>query len=264
MTDYKAIFETIEASMYANSRSADKLRESMEWARKLNSAAKFNDEEYYDMLLIVTFASGFNAATAMKYHEGLRKHFPSIAVAASLTEADLERIRLSGEVVKHKRKLKACVENARAMQSIAQERGSLQSYIDLYKPTESFENLMLLNEALRAKFRYISDVTVFHLMTDAGLPVLKPDRVITRTFYRLGLIESEAMELHAILVGRKFAEATGHSIRYIDAVFVSYGQERMWDGSKGICIDNPKCSKCHAQSFCNFYQSSLTSGNLGS
>lgn len=182
MTDYRAIFEAIETSLYANSGNPDKLRQDLAWTHQRDADTKFDDEAYYQMLLVVTFASGFNAATAKKYHNGLQKHFPDIATAAGLSDKDLERIRASGDVVKHKRKLQACMNNACAMQKIAQKYGSLQAYIDSYRPIESFENLMLLNEALRTKFDYISGVTVYHLMTEAGLPVLKPDLAITRIF----------------------------------------------------------------------------------
>ena len=264
MTDYKAIFEAIESSMYANSRDPEQFRRDLAWTHERTVEHKFSDEAYYHMLLVVTFASGFNAKTAEKYRKGIAKHFPDVATSAQLNEEDIARIIASGDVIRHKRKLQACVNNAQAIQQIAKKHGSLQQYIDSYRPTEKFENLMLLNEALRAKFDYISNITVYHLMTDVGLPVLKPDLAITRLFTRLGLIESPQMELHAILLGRKFAEVTGYTMRYIDAVFVNYGQKSLWDGSPGICVNKPRCDQkqCGARSFCAYYKKGSSNDRL--
>ncbi|WP_094226858.1 hypothetical protein [Methanolobus psychrotolerans] len=61
-------------------------------------------------------------------------------------------------------------------------------------------------------------------MTEIGLPVLKPDRVITRIFKRIGLIESEDQLLKTVIHGRKFSQETGLPIRYIDIIFAIYGQ----------------------------------------
>jgi DNA-3-methyladenine glycosylase I len=78
------------------------------------------------------------------------------------------------------------------------------------------------------RFGYLSKVTSLHFLTDVGMPVLKPDRVIRRIFYRLGLLEdaddSERTLMKTVAEGNVFAQATGHPIRYIDLVFVAYGQ----------------------------------------
>jgi DNA-3-methyladenine glycosylase I len=53
------------------------------------------------------------------------------------------------------------------------------------------------------------------------LQVLKPNRVICRIFYRLGLIRSELDTEEALRQGRLLAQATREPIRYIDIVFVA-------------------------------------------
>ena len=93
-------------------------------------------------------------------------------------------------------------------------------------------------------------------MTDIGLPVLKPDRVIARIFKRLGLIEDEKQILKTVLQGQKFSNATELPIRYIDICFVKYGQkgEDIELGlDDGICLErNPKCHECGIKEYCNF------------
>lgn len=254
MTDYAALFRAIETSLFEASATPELLR--TELAKFRYTEKRLSDEELFDVFRDVTFASGFNAETMNKYRAGLRKHFPNIATAAQCSDADLERIRASGEVIGNRRKLKACVENAKAIQRLASSYGSLQTYIDSFAPFDRFENIVLLKEALDAEFSYLGPVTTFHFMTDIGLPVLKPDRVIMRLFQRLHLVESESQFWRAIFIGRHIAEAVGEPIRYVDIVLVTYGQARTrdWGIQQGICLEKyPKCSQCRVSNLCRYY-----------
>jgi DNA-3-methyladenine glycosylase I len=109
---------------------------------------------------------------------------------------------------------------------------------------------------LQYKFNYLGNITVYHYLTDIGFNVLKPDRVILRVFERLGLIESRDQLLKTVIQGRKFAEATGLPIRYIDIVFVKYGQQgksNYFGLDDGICLEkHPKCNICKLKKYCFF------------
>jgi DNA-3-methyladenine glycosylase I len=260
VTDYKAIFEAIKESLYTNSSTPAKLKESIDWTRdrtyenvvKQYPTDETFNEYFYRLLVAVTFYSGFKASTVDKKLPAIYKCFPNIETAATLSDEDLEQIREREDVIRHKYKLKACRDNAQMMLKVIEGIGSIKDLIESYKPFDSFENLMLLNEALRARFAYISHITVFHVMTDLGLYVLKPDLVITRTFARLGLIANRQCELHAIIQGQEFAKTMDCSMRYIDAVFVAYGQKGNWGGAPGICSNKPKCHLCTAKSLCKY------------
>jgi len=159
-------------------------------------------------------------------------------------------------MIRNRRKIKACIENAKAFQTIIQKHDSFQNYIESFNPRESFENLIILKEELENRFSGLGKITSYHFLTDIGLPVLKPDRVICRIFERLGLINSREQYLEAIIQGRNFAEATGHPIRYIDNVFVAYGQvqSKEFGIERGICLEtNPSCHLCGARDYCNYY-----------
>lgn len=132
------------------------------------------------------------------------------------------------------------------MQALIQEHGSFRSFLLSFGQLKALEDVLLLKETLEAKFGYLGGVTVYHFMTDVGLPVLKPDRVITRMFLRLGLIEDKRQLLKTVLHGQKFAAATGLPIRYIDIVFVLYGQASAtaYGITQGVCLDSPRCSAC--------------------
>ena len=116
---------------------------------------------------------------------------------------------------------------------------------------------MLFREELQTRFSYLGEITVYHFMKEIGIPVLKPDRVVMRIFKRLGLVDNELQFLKANVRGKEFAQATEHPIRYIDKVFVVFGQvATSYLGiNKGICLkDNPRCNLCYARPYCNFYQ----------
>lgn len=157
-------------------------------------------------------------------------------------------------MLKNKRKISAVINNAKKFKEIVQKYGSFHNYIESYNSTTSFENLMLFKEDLEANFDYLGGITVYHFMTDIGLPVLKPDRVIVRIFRRIGLIENEKQLLKTIIHEKKFAIATENSIRYIDIIFVSYGQE----SEIGVCLlKNPKCHLCGLTNICNYFKNKL-------
>jgi len=65
-------------------------------------------------------------------------------------------------------------------------------------------------------------------------------------------VRSEDDFYGGIEVGRKFAKATKLPIRYIDIIFVLYGQE---DSArfKTICsTEKPKCDICGVKKYCNY------------
>jgi DNA-3-methyladenine glycosylase I len=77
--------------------------------------------------------------------------------------------------------------------------------------------------------------------------------VICRLFHRLGLLKSEDQIVKAILEGTRFAEATGLPIRYIDIVFVVFGQvaSPQVGISKGVCLIEPRCGVCAIKTQCS-------------
>jgi DNA-3-methyladenine glycosylase I len=176
-----------------------------------------------------------------------RKHFPDYKTVATYGDDEIRKILDDPEMIRNRRKIQACVKNARAVREIVSKHGSFQRFVDSFAPTKSFENLMLLKEDLEYRFEGLGRVTTYHLLMDIGMPVIKPDRVLCRIFQRLGLIENEGQLLKTVIHARKFAQATGHPIRYIDIVFVAYGQmeSREFGITRGICLEeNPSCSLC--------------------
>jgi DNA-3-methyladenine glycosylase I len=213
-----------------------------------------DDEGIFKVLVKVVFYSGFKAETVTAKMPVIEMHFPDIATAAAYTKKDLRRILADPEMISNARKVEACVENAREFQKIAAEHGSVANYVAAFEADRSFEGLFLLKEELEARLSFVGGVTVYHLMTDLGLPVLKPDRVICRLLHRLGLLENEKQLFKAVLVGRRIAALSGRTNRYVDRILVAHGQVAKTDHAfgSGVCTDKPDCVACSARSHCGF------------
>ena len=258
MIDYRAIFDGVESTLIrVGSRNLpeEKIRARLDKFKELEGKA-FTDAEYYWILVRTIFYSGFRAATVSAKLDVIQGHFPDQETVAGYGEDEVSRILSDPKMIRNRRKVQACIENAQTFGGIVREYGSFQAYVASFSPMESFENLMLLKEELQYRFSGLGKITTYHVLTDIGLPVLKPDRVICRIFQRLGLIESEKQLLKTVIQGRRFMQDTEHPIRYIDIVFVAYGQMKS-EGvgiERGICLkNNPACSLCGVRSYCQYH-----------
>jgi DNA-3-methyladenine glycosylase I len=249
MTDYQAIFDKVESTLVrvgSQNVPEETIRKNLD-AFKGVATKEFTDADYFHVLICVPFYSGFKADIVNKKMGTIRKHFPDYKTVAGYDHERVSEISGDPQMIRHKGKIQACVDNARAFQAVVDQYGSFQKYVDSFSSKASFENLMRLRQDLRRRC----------------MPVLKPDRVIRRIFYRLGLIESEGKSeeqlLKAVSQGQKFAQETSHPIRYIDIVFVAYGREgQVRSGDigieRGICLKgDPQCSICGVSKYCDYF-----------
>lgn len=257
MKDYKAVFSKLEDSLRQHSGLSDaEFRSRFEKFKHFENRL-LSDNDYYRIMVDVTFYSGFRAAVVSGKLDLIHQYFPDFETVAKYDEWKVSQILGDNNMIRNVRKVEACIANARTFKRIVSEYGSFGAYVKSFEPTQSFENLMLLKEELEHKFAYLGRITAYHFLTDIGMPVLKPDRVVCRIFYRLGLIESKKQLLEAVIQGRKLSQATSLPIRYVDIVLVTYGQVGANDyfGIKnGICLEkNPKCNICGVKEYCDYY-----------
>ena len=255
---YRRVFERVEESLIqygSRHLPPERIRAKLN-VYKTFAGRELTDERCFSILLYVVFYSGFRAATVNARRETINRWFPDWHTVSGYTDDDITAIMSDPGMIRNRRKITACIENARVMARLIEEYGSFGRYIASFAPADSFENLLLLKKELQARFQYLGEVTVYHFLTDIGMPVLKPDRVICRIFYRLGLVETEGQLLKTVIQGRKFADATELPIRYIDIVFVAYGQAQSTEFGmdRGICLKEPRCVVCGIKEFCRWYQ----------
>lgn len=256
MKDLKTIFIKIEESLKETSYLDEK-----QFIKRFGEFKNFenrviSDNQIYSLLVMIVFYSGFKAETVDKKKKTIEKHFPNYRIVSNYDDAKIQLICNDSLMISNLRKIKACINNAKTFEHIIKEFGSFNNYLEKFQANKSFENLMLLKEELEYKFDYLGGITVYHFLTDLGFNVLKPDRVIQRIYKRLGLIDDEKQLLKSVIIGRKFSEATGNPIRYIDIIMVKYGQQGRSDELgivDGICLKiNPQCDKCGVFEYCRF------------
>jgi len=258
MTNYRNLFESIEKSLLSEGTKnlpLEQIQERLEKFKHFENRV-LSDTDYYRILVNIVFYAGFKAATVSSKLEIIHKHLGDFEIVSNYSEKEIDEILEDKRMIKNRNKVKACVENAKVFRSIVREYGSFKQYVESFNGRDSGDGFMLLKDELKSKFSRLGEITVYHFLMDIGFQVLKPDRVICRIFERLGLIENRDRIYKAISQGKKFSEETGYPIRYIDIVFVAYGQdESMKFGiKKGICSEtNPSCHLCEARNFCNYY-----------
>ncbi len=214
------------------------------------------DEQYYRLLVEIIFYSGFRASTVNKHLNRIHLHFPSIETVCEYSQLDTNIICEDTLMIKNKRKIEACVSNAKRMKSLINKYGSFVGFVSSFGDMADDDSLFTFKEALEKNFGFLGGQTAYHFMMDIGLNVLKPDRVILRVFSRLNLISDENDLKGAVRVGRAFSSATGFPIRYIDVIFVLYGQMNQ-ENIISICTEkNPKCNICKASRFCQYSEKS--------
>ena len=207
------------------------------------------DNDIYWTVVYVTFYSGMKAATVTDRLPAIKKHLYPLERVKDYCQDDVKRILGDPNTIHHKRKIEACIANAKEFDNILNRHKSFGKYLESFGPLEDEVAIDKLRADLRKRFQYLGERTVNHFLTDLGLNVLKPDRVICRIFTRLGLIHDEDSLDEAVEVGKTFAGATGFPIRYVDIIFVTYGQV----GEYGICLEkNPKCNVCRVKEHCSY------------
>jgi DNA-3-methyladenine glycosylase I len=257
MKDYRAIFDGVESTLIrvgTQNLPESQIRAKLNKFREVEGR-RFSNGEIYRILVEVVFYSGFRAATVTDKLDVIHRHFPDYQTVARYGQRDTTRILSDPAMIRNRRKVWACIRNAQTLQCIVREHGSFQAYVDTFSARASYANLLRLKGELQHGFSHLGKITAYHFLMEIGMPVLKPDRVICRIFHRLGLVESEDHAEQVVEEGRKFAEATGHPIRYIDIVFVAYGQARSphFGLEKGICLgDDPNCGICGVSPYCSY------------
>jgi DNA-3-methyladenine glycosylase I len=159
-------------------------------------------------------------------------------------------------VIQNEGKIRGCISNARQFEGIIKRYGSFSGYLKSFGDLDDPRTLDRVKFDFMVRFDYIGKITSYHLMTELGLDVIKPDRVICRIFKRLGFIRDEGDLEGAVDVGRKIALATGQRMRYVDIIFVKYGQKGAEEGfglEDGVCLKVPRCDKCAVTEYCSFH-----------
>lgn len=257
MEKYKEIFNQIENTLRKNSNLSKEQFDSRFGEFKNFIYKNLQDKDIFWVLVYVTFYSGMRASTVYKKLPAIKKYLYDFRKVKDYSRKEINQILDEPNIIHNKRKIEVCVNNAKAFDKLLNTYGSFSKYLESFGQLSNEDTIERLRADLRSRFQYLGERTVNHFLTDIGLNVLKPDRVICRIFSRLGFIDNPNNIAQAINVGKDIAIATGYPIRYVDIIFVKYGQmgrDEYFGLDDGICLkSNPKCYVCGIKEHCKYY-----------
>lgn len=254
--NYNDLFRKMEATIKQESILSEDDFEKI-WGKFKGYHYK-NDDDYeiYWKLVQIIFFTGFRASTVSARLPAIKKYFYDYKNVMEYSDDALLRINNDSQIIHNKRKIGACVTNAIRFNNIINKFGSFINYLESFGDLDDRDCLDNLRNDLITRFVFLGKITSYHLMLDLGLKVWKPDRVIRRILNRLGLLNNTNDIDRAVELGREIAGQVGEPIRYIDIIFVKYGQqgnEEPFGLQDGICLEkNPKCEICGIREYCYF------------
>lgn len=145
-----------------------------------------HDEMLFEMLSLELNQSGLSWATILKKRENFRRAFENFDIdkVANYDEKKVEELLEDKGIIRHRLKIVAVIENAKAIQKIQEEFGSFDQYIWQFvngkpiinqwkseKEIPSFTDLSLLicNDLKKRQFKFVGKTTVYSFMQAIGL-----------------------------------------------------------------------------------------------
>ena len=137
-----------------------------------------DDDDLFRRLVLEISQAGLSFDIALKRKRGIYEAFNSVSSVAAFSEKDAEALMKNPGIIRNRLKIKAAVENARAVQKIQKEHGSFRSWLSKQGDLELDEWTALFRE----KFFFVGKEIVNEFLMsacyiegahDRGCPVLK-------------------------------------------------------------------------------------------
>ncbi len=148
----------------------------------------YDDARLFEKLCLEGFQSGLSWWTILRKREAFRAAFCGFAIerVAGFGEKDVERLLGNADIVRHRAKIQAAIDNARAARELIRAEGSLAAYIWRFVPPASERpaaadasslrglaataaSTRLSGELKRRGFRFIGPTTAYAFMQAMGL-----------------------------------------------------------------------------------------------
>lgn len=152
-----------------------------EWGRPV-----VDDIRLYEKLCLEGFQSGLSWLTILRKRENFRRAFAGFdpATVADFDAADVERLLGDASIVRHRGKIEAAINNARATLDVQGRVGSLAALVWSFEPSRrgratpailgdlpatSPASIALSKELKRQGFRFVGPTTAYAAMQSLGL-----------------------------------------------------------------------------------------------
>lgn len=141
-----------------------------------------DDRQLFEKLCLEGFQSGLSWRTILTKRENFRRAFANFDIdkIARFGPKDVERLLSDAGIVRHRGKIEAVIENARAAQTLAKQEGSLSAFVWRYEPAQdaakkvevvasSLESAALSKELKKRGFKFVGPTTAYAFMQAMGL-----------------------------------------------------------------------------------------------
>lgn len=97
-----------------------------EWGRPTH-----DDQALFELLTLECFQAGLSWECVLNKRDGFRRAFADFDLdrVCDFTEAEIDRLMKDPEIIRHRRKIEAAVNNARVFREIAREYGNFAEYL---------------------------------------------------------------------------------------------------------------------------------------
>jgi DNA-3-methyladenine glycosylase I len=152
----------------------------LEWGRPV-----VDDSALYEKLCLEGFQSGLSWITILRKRDNFRKAFAGFdhAKVARFTTKDVTRLMNDAGIVRNRAKIEATIANARAMQTVAEQHGSLAGLCWEFRtpprrkaprhfgdiPSKTDASVALSKRLLKLGFRFVGPTTVYAMMQATGI-----------------------------------------------------------------------------------------------
>jgi DNA-3-methyladenine glycosylase I len=144
-----------------------------------------DDRHLFEMLVLEGAQAGLSWTTILNKREGYRKAFAGFDVAkvARFTEAKVERLLQDTGIVRNRLKVESAVQNARSVQQVQREVGSLDAYLWTFVggeplvhrwrelgeiPAETEESRAISKDLKRRGFRFVGPTVCYAFLQACG------------------------------------------------------------------------------------------------
>ena len=102
----------------------------------------YDDQKLFECLVLESAQAGLSWITILKKREGFRKAFHQFDIdkVARMTEEDLETLVVNPDIIRHRGKISATINNAKQFQNIILEFGSFSEYFWAFSDHKVIDN----------------------------------------------------------------------------------------------------------------------------
>ena len=140
-----------------------------------------DDDRLFEKLCLESFQSGLSWRMILAKRENFRTAFHNFNFdkIAAFTEQDIERLLKNKNIVRHRGKIEAVINNAQRAQELVEQEGSFAAYIWRFEPDEqnltpqtastSPASVALSKELKKMGWKFVGPTTVYAFMQAMGL-----------------------------------------------------------------------------------------------